>query len=128
MTLTLASVFAPLAFATGRTGRAVHRVRADAGRRGGGFRFHRADAHADDVLDPAQARDEDTRGSTTWSKAGSRRSRNGYRRALSRGRCATGCVVVGAWLVVLGSASRVLRLLKAELAPHGRPRRRVRAA
>ena len=58
MTLTLASVFAPLAFATGRTGTAVHRVRAHARRRGAGLRLRRADALADDVLAAAQARGE----------------------------------------------------------------------
>ena len=50
MTLTLASVFAPLAFATGPHRPAVHRIRADAGGRGDGVRFRRADAVADDVL------------------------------------------------------------------------------
>ena len=50
MTLTLVAVFAPLAFTPGRTGPPVRRVRAGAGRRGGGVGLRRADAHADDVL------------------------------------------------------------------------------
>ena len=50
MTLTLAAVYAPVAFATGAHRQAVHRVRADAGRRGAGLRLRRADADADDVL------------------------------------------------------------------------------
>ena len=41
MTVTLASVYAPMAFMTGRTGRAVHRVRARARGRGAGVRLHR---------------------------------------------------------------------------------------
>ena len=44
---------------------ALHRVRADARRRGAGVRVHRADADADDVLAAAQARGEALRGSTT---------------------------------------------------------------
>ena len=65
MTLTLASVFAPLAFATGRTGPPVHRVRADARRRGAGVGLRRADAVADDVLAAAASTRRSTRGSTT---------------------------------------------------------------
>ena len=65
MTLTLASVFAPLAFATGPHRPPVHRVRADAGRRGAGVGLHRADAVADDVLAAAASTRRSTRGSTT---------------------------------------------------------------
>ncbi len=52
----------------GPHGPPVHRVRADAGRRGDGLGFHRAHADADDVLAAAQASERSIRGSTTRSK------------------------------------------------------------
>ena len=55
MTLTLAAVYAPIGFMTGRTGQAVHRVRAGAGRRGAGLGLRRAHPVADDVLEAAEA-------------------------------------------------------------------------
>ena len=117
MTLTLASVFAPLAFATGRTGRPVHRVRADAGRRGDGVGIHRAHADADDVLAAAASTRTGTRGSTTRSKAGSRALTEGYRRVLTvvaapslagRDRLVRASLALGALFFTL---------LKAELSP-----------
>ena len=50
MTLTLAAVYAPLALPDRPHRAAVHRVRADARRRGAGLGLRRADAVADDVL------------------------------------------------------------------------------
>ena len=84
MTITLAAVYAPIAFQTGRTGTAVHRVRADAGRRRAGLGLRRADAVADDVLAAAAAHASGTTGSTARSSACSRPDRR-----LPRGCC--GC-------------------------------------
>ncbi len=55
MTLTLASVFAPLAFATGRTGRLFIEFALTLAGAVHGLGLHRADALADDVLAAAQA-------------------------------------------------------------------------
>ncbi len=54
MTITLAAVYAPIAFVSGLTGVSVPRVRADARRRGDRVGRHRRDAVADDVLEAAQ--------------------------------------------------------------------------
>ena len=56
MTLTLAAVYAPVAFAHRAHRPAVPGIRADAGRRGAGVGLRGADADADDVLQAAAAR------------------------------------------------------------------------
>ena len=73
----------------------VHRVRADARRRGAGVGLHRADADADDVLAAAASTRPSTRGSTTRSRAGSRRFTDGYRRAAHLRCCTHRWIVVG---------------------------------
>ena len=65
MTLTLASVFAPLAFATGRTGRLFIEFALTLAGAVLVSGLRRADAVADDVLAAAQAPGAGTRGSTT---------------------------------------------------------------
>ena len=55
MTITLAAVYAPRRLPDRPHRPAVHRVRADAGRRGARLRLRRADAVADDVVAAAQA-------------------------------------------------------------------------
>ena len=82
MTITLAAVFAPLAFTGGLTGRAVPRVRADAGGRRRDFRHGRADHHADDVGPHSQGRTARA-GSRRSSTAPSSASRNRYERLLT---------------------------------------------
>ncbi len=85
MTLTLVAVYAPMAFSTGPHGQAVHRVRADAGRRGAGLGLRRADADADDVRQAAAS----TRDKHGWLynllERGFDGLSRGYRASLARG-------------------------------------------
>jgi multidrug efflux pump len=90
MTLTLAAVYAPVAFMTGAHRHAVHRVRADPGRRGAGVGLRRADAHAHDVLAPA----EGPRAEPFRARHGARAARR--RRAATAARWA-GCSATAGW-------------------------------
>ena len=58
MTLTLVTVYAPLAFATGPHRSPLHRIRAGAGGRRAVLGLHRPDADPHDVLAAAAARDQ----------------------------------------------------------------------
>ena len=99
MTITLAAVYAPVAFMTGPHRQAVHRVRADPGRRGDRLGLRRADAVADDELEAAAP--PAATGGSTAGRGGARGAHRGYRRtlpfALGRARswCSVGWGVAG---------------------------------
>ena len=113
MTLTLTAVYAPLAFATGRTGRLfIEFALTLAGRAGLGLR--RADAVADDVQQAAEAR-----GKARPPVHDGRRldqGTQGYARSLAW-LLERRWIVVIVWFVTAGVALFFLSLLRSELAP-----------
>ena len=83
MTITLAAVFAPLAFMTGNTGRLFTEFALTVAAAVLVSGFRRAHAHADDVLEDAQASDDSTARSTTRPERFFVGLNAGYRRALT---------------------------------------------
>ena len=115
MTLTLAAVFAPLAFATGRTGRLFIEFCAGAGgRRGVGLGG--ADAVADDVLDVADASDPALK-NLQLDRGRFNAFTRGYKRLLNIALAGNRLIVVLVALIVAGGAGLLFKMTKTELSP-----------
>ena len=105
---------------------AVHRVRADAGRRGAGVGLRRADAVADDVLAAAAG----TRSSHSWIyntiEGWLEALTSGYRRAARPRRCTRAGWSSLVWVVVAGLRRAVLHAAQVGARADRGPRRRLR--
>ena len=95
---------------------AVHRVRADPGRRGAGLRLRRADPVADDVLAAAQARGQARQGLPGRSRSFLDWLNSGYRRVLTAALARRWLVMAG-FVAVAAACVALLGVLKSELAP-----------